>query len=157
MVTWVCMIQKLYFGPHIMGHHGTWLRGQGQLMANLDMSTWWVRVYLTNEVLNDVEVTITTSNMKWCITTQERMKGRSIQLLETSLVLRLHIPSPVYFNERERDCMVVNLTWPRQHPDRWLVYKGTSALAAHIKLCVAHVASAPGSTLSVAHTYCTEH
>ena len=33
------MIQELYFGPHIMGHHGTWLKGQGQLMANLDMST----------------------------------------------------------------------------------------------------------------------
>ena len=39
MVAWVCMIQELYFGPHIMGHHGTWLRGQGQLMENLDMST----------------------------------------------------------------------------------------------------------------------
>ena len=42
MVAWVCMIQELYFGPHIMGHHGTWLRGQGQLMANLDMSKKYI-------------------------------------------------------------------------------------------------------------------
>ena len=27
----VCMIQVLYFGPHIMGHRGTWLRGHCQL------------------------------------------------------------------------------------------------------------------------------
>ena len=43
MVAWVCMIQELYFGPHIMGHHRTWLRGQGQLMANLDTSSTFYR------------------------------------------------------------------------------------------------------------------
>ena len=35
------------------------------------------------------------------------------------------------------------------------MHVGTSALAAHV--CMAHVASAPGSILYVAHAYCTEH
>ena len=37
MVAWVCIIQELYFGLHIMGHHGSTWDILGQFVALLDI------------------------------------------------------------------------------------------------------------------------
>ena len=45
MVAWVCMIQELYFGLHIMGHHGSTWDILGQFVALLDNNVnvpFWV-------------------------------------------------------------------------------------------------------------------